>query len=86
MRLTNPVDQGYVKKLLPDSLGSLIEKMTSLKQGEALVVGESIILPSIVLIDRCDPQPSSNDIAYWELWKKEWKSMNFEELKKEWYK
>lgn len=86
MRLTNPVDQGYVKKLLPDSLGSLIEKMTSLKQGEALVVGESIILPSIVLIDRCNPQPSSNDIAYWELWKEEWKGMNFEELKNEWYK
>jgi uncharacterized protein len=86
MRLTNPVDQSYVKKLLPDSLGSLIDKMTSLKQGDALLVGESIILPSIVTIDRCDPQPSSNDIPYWELWKSEWKDMNFEELKKEWYK
>lgn len=86
MRLTNPVDQSYVKKLLPDSLGSLVDKMTSLKQGDALLVGESIILPSIVTIDRCDPQPSSNDIPYWELWKTEWKDMNFEELKKEWYK
>jgi DNA helicase HerA-like ATPase len=86
MRLTNPVDQSYVKKLLPDSLGSLVDKMTSLKQGEALLVGESIILPSIVRIDRCDPQPSSNDIPYWELWKTEWKDMNFEELKAEWYK
>lgn len=86
MRLTNPVDQSYVKKLLPDSLGSLIDKMTSLKQGDALLVGESIILPSIVTIDRCSPQPSSNDIPYWELWKNEWKEMNFEELKKEWYK
>jgi hypothetical protein len=86
MRLTNPVDQGYVKKLLPDSLGSLVEQMTSLKQGDALIVGESIILPSIVAIDRCNPQPSSNDIPYWELWKEEWKDMNFEELKNEWYK
>jgi len=86
MRLTNPVDQSYVKKLLPDSLGSLVDKMTSLKQGEAILVGESIILPSIVKIDRCDPQPSSNDIPYWELWKTEWKDLNFEELKNEWYK
>ena len=31
MRLTNPVDQDYVKRLLPDSLGSLIEKMTSFR-------------------------------------------------------
>lgn len=86
MRLTNPVDQSYVKKLLPDSLGSLVDKMTSLKQGEAILVGESIILPSIVKIDRCNPQPSSNDIPYWELWKNEWKDMNFEELTNEWYK
>lgn len=86
MRLTNPVDQSYVKKLLPDTLGKLIDKMPSLKQGEALLVGESIILPSIVQIDRCDPEPSSNDIPYWELWKEEWKTMDIEEIKKEWYK
>lgn len=86
MRLTNPVDQKYVRKLLPDSLGSLVDKMTSLKQGDALLVGESIILPSIITIDRCSPQPSSNDIPYWELWKEEWKKMNFDELIKEWHK
>ena len=86
MRLTNPADQGYVKKLLPDSLGSLIDKMTSFRQGEALLVGESIILPSIVQIDRCEDSPSSNDIPYWELWKEEWKTMDFAAIKAEWYK
>lgn len=85
MRLTNPVDQGYVKKLLPDTLGTLIDTMPSLKQGEALLVGESIILPSIVQIDRCANEPSSNDIPYWELWKEEWKNMNIDEIKNEWY-
>jgi len=85
MRLTNPVDQGYVKKLLPDTLGTLIDTMPSLKQGEALLVGESIILPSIVQIDRCTNEPSSNDIPYWELWKEEWKNMSIEEIKTEWY-
>lgn len=86
MRLTNPVDQGYVKKLLPDSLGTLIDKMTSLRQGEALLVGESIVLPSIVQIDRCNPAPSSNDIPYWELWKEEWRDMDIEAIKAEWYR
>lgn len=86
MRLTNPIDQGYVKKLLPDSLGSLIDKMTSLRQGEALLVGESIILPSIVQIDPCTHAPSSNDIPYWELWKDEWKTMDIAAIKAEWYK
>lgn len=86
MRLTNPVDQGYVKKLLPDSLGTLIDKMVSFRQGEALLVGESIVLPSIVQIDKCDPAPSSNDIPYWELWKEEWKDMDIEAIKAEWYR
>ena len=86
MRLTNPVDQGYVKKLLPDSLGALIDKMSSFRQGEALLVGESIVLPSIVQIEKCDPAPSSNDIPYWELWKEEWKDMDITAIKAEWYK
>lgn len=86
MRLTNPVDQSYVKKLLPDTLGSLIDKMTSFKQGEALIVGESIVLPSIVQIDKCSPEPSSNDIPFWTLWKEEWKNLDVKALKEEWNK
>ena len=86
MRLTNPVDQGYVKKLLPDSLGSLIDKMTSFRQGEALLVGEAIILPSIVQIDPCTAAPSSNDIPYWELWKEKWKDIDIAAIKAEWHK
>ena len=45
MRLTNPNDQGYVKRLLPDTLGNLIEKLPSLSAGEALLIGEAIVMP-----------------------------------------
>jgi len=86
MRLTNPNDQAYVRKLLPDTLGSLIDKMPVLKAGEALLIGESVVLPSIVQIDPCEKPPSSNDIPYWELWKEEWKELNISEIKAEWYK
>lgn len=86
MRLTNPNDQGYVKKLLPDTLGNLMDKIASLSAGEALMIGESIILPSIVQIDECELPPSSNDIPYWDLWREEWKSINIGEIKSEWYK
>lgn len=86
MRLTNPNDQSYVKKLLPDTLGNLIEKMPSLKAGEALLIGESVVLPSIVQIDKCDLPPSSNDIPYWELWKEEWKDIDILKIKDQWYK
>ena len=74
MRLTNPNDQGYVKRLLPDTLGNLIEKLPSLSAGEALLIGEAIVMPSVVQIDECkENKPSSNDIPYWHLWKEEWK-------------
>lgn len=86
MRLTNPNDQIYVKKLLPDTLGNLIDKMPSLKAGEALLIGESVVIPSIVQIDPCGMPPSSNDIPFWNLWKDEWKKLDIENLKKEWYK
>lgn len=84
MRLTNPNDQSYVKKLLPDMLGNIVDTMPSLKAGEALLIGESIALPSIVQIDPCATPPSSNDIPYWDLWKEEWKTLNIESIKKEW--
>jgi len=84
MRLTNPVDQGYVRKLLPDSLGSLIDKMPAFKQGEALLVGESIALPSVVQIDVCTTGPASTDIPYWALWKEQWKELAIDKIRDEW--
>lgn len=88
MRLTNPIDQNYVKRLLPDTLGAIIDTLPSLKAGEALVIDESIVLPSIVAIDECpeDRQPSSNDIKYWEIWKDQWHNVNFSDVKDHWLK
>lgn len=86
MRLTNPNDQNYVKKLLPDTLGNIIDRLPSFKAGEALLIGDSVVIPSIVQIDKCTTPPSSNDIPYFDLWKEEWKHLNIEEIRKEWYK
>ena len=86
MRLTNPNDQNYVKRLLPYTLGNLINKLPTLRAGEGLLIGESIVLPSIIQMEKCKLPPSSNDIPYWELWKEEWKDLDFDALKEEWYK
>ncbi len=86
MRLTNPNDQNYVKRLLPDTFGELINKMPSLKVGEALLIGDAAVIPSIVQIDECDEKPSSNDIPYFDLWKKEWKNLDIEKIIAEWVK
>lgn len=86
MRLTNPNDQSYVRKLLPDTLGDLVDKLPSLKAGECLLIGDAVVLPSVALIDRCDPAPSSNDIPYYKLWKEEWKDLPFNKIIEEWRK
>lgn len=86
MRLTNPSDQGYVARLLPDTLGTLCDKLPTLGAGEALLIGESVVMPSLVKVQRCDPPPSSTDIPYYQLWKEEWKKINFAEIKKTWLK
>lgn len=84
MRLTNPDDQNYVKRLLPDSLGNLVDYLPTLQAGEALVIGESIILPSLVKIDFPEHEPKSADIKYLEIWKEKWKDVKFAEITKEW--
>lgn len=86
MRLTNPNDQACVKKLLPDTLGDLINKLPSLRAGEGLLIGDAVVLPSVVKIERCEPVPSSNDIPYWDLWKEQWKDLPLDEIKKLWCK
>lgn len=86
LRLTNPNDQNYVKRLLPDTSGSLVDKMPSLKAGECILVGDAVTIPSIVHIEECDPKPSSNDIPYLDLWKTEWKELDISAIKDEWLK
>lgn len=84
LRLTNPGDQNYVQRLLPDTLGSIVDKMPSLKVGECLLIGDAVVLPSVVQIERCDPEPSSRDIPYWKLWKEEWHNLDANTLMDIW--
>jgi len=84
MRLTNPDDQAYIKRLLPDTLGNLTAGLPSLEAGEALLIGEASVMPSVVYVTPCNPEPSSSDIPYLEIWKKEWRKVDFTKLAQKW--
>lgn len=84
LRLTNPSDQNYVKRLLPDTMGNLVDRMPSLRAGESLLIGDAVVLPSVVQIDMCDPTPASTDIPYWQLWQEPWHDLDFEAIKRTW--
>jgi uncharacterized protein len=71
MRLTNPDDQNVIKRLFPDNLGDFSELLPILDIGEALIVGDASLLPSRVIIDKPDIEPSSATIDFWDEWNKE---------------
>lgn len=84
LRLTNPADQNYVKRLLPDTMGNLVDRMPTLRAGESLLIGDAVVLPSVVQIDMCDPTPASIDIPYWQLWQEPWHNLDIERIKETW--
>lgn len=86
MRLTNPDDQNYIKRLLPDTVGDITNLLPSLKEGEALIMGDSISIPSIVKIEQCTMPPSSIDIKYLDEWRKEWVDSKFDKIIEQWSK
>ncbi|WP_369186404.1 ATP-binding protein [Streptomyces sp. R08] len=86
MRLTNPEDQNYVKRLIPDSLGPLTESLPVLSSGEALLLGDAVVMPSRVIMDQAVPAPSSNDVRYMREWIRPWRDVNFATVVDDWQK
>ena len=64
LRITNPDDQAYVRRLVPEAEGDLTDILTSLGRGEAFVLGEAAPLPTRVQIYKPDPEPRSNDVDF----------------------
>ncbi|HUV13808.1 MAG TPA: ATP-binding protein [Acidobacteriota bacterium] len=84
MRLTNPDDQNYVRRLVPDSLGGLMDMLPSLRTGEALIVGDSVVMPTRVLVDCPNPKPASADVEFARHWAKGIKNIDVDRIVKRW--
>ena len=68
----NDDDLNYVKKLLPDSIGNLTDVLPSLQAGEALIIGDAVVMPTLIYFDECaEYWPSSNDVKYYDIWKEQ---------------
>ncbi|MGO4572897.1 ATP-binding protein [Microvirga sp. 2TAF3] len=68
MRLTNGEDQAVVRRLLPDSLGGFGDLLPILDTGEALVVGDAILLPTRIRVMPPVNEPRSGTIDFWDKW------------------
>jgi DNA helicase HerA-like ATPase len=70
LRLTNSNDQAVVNKMMPESLSALLEMLPILDVGEALVVGDAVLLPSRIRINPPTEPPISPTIDFWTEWNK----------------
>ena len=86
MRLLNPNDQNYVRKLVPDSLANLIDILPTLQQGEAFVIGDAVAIPTRVLFDMPSPTPASGDIKFFHKWQKKEADTNVADVVNNWWK
>jgi len=68
LRLTNETDQGVIKRLMPDSLAGLTSILPLLDTGEALMLGDAVLLPSRIKLDIPKITPDSATRDFWREW------------------
>jgi hypothetical protein len=68
LRLTNPDDQDYVRDLVPEAEADFIDVLSSLGQGEAMIMGLAVPLPTRVQLFKPDPAPNSASVDFYRHW------------------
>ncbi|WP_439672922.1 Helicase HerA central domain-containing protein (plasmid) [Cupriavidus necator] len=68
LRLTNETDQGVIRRLMPDSLSGLTSILPLLDTGEALLLGDAVLLPSRIRLDEPMIKPDSATREFWREW------------------
>jgi hypothetical protein len=85
LRLINPTDVGYVKNIVPDSFTGLESVIPLLRQGEALIIGDSLPIPQRVQIDMPNPTPQSVDVKFYDVWRTPGQKVNAQEVMEHWW-
>ncbi len=70
-RISNPDDQSYVRNLLPDSIRGITSMFSSLRRGEAILIGDAMMMPTRIAMDPPNPTPDSNDASFVKAWSEE---------------
>ncbi|MBU0468454.1 MAG: ATP-binding protein [Candidatus Omnitrophica bacterium] len=68
LRLSNASDQSTVKKLMPESFEGLMDVLPIMDIGEALIVGDAVLLPSRIRVNPPEEKPLSATIDFWSKW------------------
>ncbi len=83
-RISNPDDQAYIRDLVPDSEGDLIDILASLGRGEAVALGESSPVLTRFQMRAPDPAPNSEDIDFYTQWREGIDDLNVDHIIDRW--
>ncbi len=86
LRTTNPTDQEYIRRLLPEGEQDLADVLATLRRGEALAVGEAIPLPTRFELYPPDPAPVSTDAPVAESWTSGPDDLNVADIIDRWWR
>jgi hypothetical protein len=84
LRLLNPTDQSYIRRLVPDTFSGLDDVISLLRQGESIIIGDSIPIPQRVQIDYPQPTPHSTDVKFFDKWKQSGTKVDVPEVMDHW--
>lgn len=68
LRLTNETDQTVIRRLMPESLAGLTSILPLLDTGEALLLGDAVLLPTRIKLDPPQVRPDSATRDFWREW------------------
>lgn len=86
LRISNPDDQSYVKSLLPDSMRGIVSMFSSLRRGESILLGDSVIMPTRIKIRKPNPTPNSEDVSFYKEWSKKHELVDINRVLDAWRK
>ncbi len=85
LRLLNPTDQSFIRKLVPETFSGLDTAIPMLRQGEAIIVGDSIPMPQRVQIDFPNPPPRSADVMFFDKWQQTGAKTDVSDVMERWW-
>ncbi len=83
-RLQNPEDLRYFREIVPSIYGKLLEQLPALAPRSALVLGECVPAPALVVMREVDPAPYSKNPQFFKSWTTEVKTPDIEKVCAKW--
>lgn len=86
-RIVSDRDQEMVKKLVPDTMGGILNELSVLPSRKAILLGWATPIPVLVEMNELpeNQRPISKDPDFWNVWiNKEKREINWEKIVEEW--